>query len=186
MLNNRKSGSILLAAAVVGCTDAAFVVQPSQGTTKTTALHLLPSQASDLVAASNSVYQPKEDFDEGDWQDFQVETGAKQPQGQVQEVGLPATTAARAFVSKVFNIPSSNIQKHPHPISEGLHALAKAQEDATVGELFPITGCRLVQDAPDHYRTLPSMKHTNPSCRLPNLKEELVGWFRPAESEGNN
>lgn len=133
----------------------AFVVDaPAARRTSSSAMNLLPTQASELVAASSTVYRElHSEFD------AQIETTVPK---------APTSSAARNFVSRVFSLPSAMIKKHPYPAAEGLDDVV----------LFPIVGCRLVRDAPDHFRALPAIV-SNPSCRLPNRKEQEYGSFAP-------
>lgn len=136
---------------------------------RTSALALFPDQAAELVAASNRAYQQSlvsediadvDDYVDSDYLDEEIK--------QVLEKGpkpFSAPSAARAFVTRVFSLPSSLIKRHPHPVAEGL-------EDVV---LFPLVGTMFVKDEDDHFRSLPTI--TNPSCRLPQRDEPLWGVY---------
>lgn len=159
----------LLVFAVTVSISAAFTIAPL-ASPRNSALDLLPTQASELVAASQSAYPRKLDQDDDEPEILPAVTAADMPK-------------ARSFAQRVFSIPSSMIKRHPHPLSEGLPkevmstAPVPLEDDEEGVVLFPITGYRLVKDASDHSRALPTI--SNPSCRIPQRNEELHGWFRP-------
>lgn len=151
----------------------------------TTALNLLPTQGKQLEAAMNAAYVPASiDMEEEDifGDALSVSDCTKALEKQQKKM------VARAFVSRVFSLPSSMIRRHPHPNLEGLpnfigsdrpktlfnHAYDEERDDVV---LFPLVGFRFVQD-----RVLPTQ--SNPSCRLRNIGamngESFYGSFSPA------
>ena len=139
-----------------------------------TALNLKVNQGSQLVAAFNAAYSVKEELAED----------TMPAEGAVHTETAPkpsATAAARAFVSRVFSLPSSMIKRHPHPKIEGLPPMPRdrdleADKDDVV--LYPVVGFTYVKDKPDHSRVLP--KVCSPSCRIPMREEPVYGWFTSA------
>ena len=134
-------------------------VAPQCSRQRKTSLNLTPDQADQLVAASNAaIYKPREDKKD--------ESFASVGLSVVPERKKETAAAARAFVYKVFSIPSSVIKRHPHPEAEGL-------EDAV---LYPVIGFKFVP-VDGEYFALPTTSHA--ACRILNNKnEELVGWFK--------
>lgn len=172
--------ALVLAAAGAGTADAFGVQRPTsssssalspvathhsrRSTTTTTSLNLLPTQGSQLVAACNAAYCPSED------------TPATSASTAAASTVTPA--AARAFVARVFSLPSSMIRRHPLPKMEGLPADTETTKDVTY---FPVVGFQYVRDAPHHCTALPTV--SNPSCRLPTAhqnSEPVFGWFTAA------
>lgn len=143
--------AFLITAMLIG---AQAFVSPQCSSQRKTTLNLTPEQADQLVAASNeAIYKPRED---------NVATERKKD----------TAAAARAFVYKVFSLPSSLIKRHPHPEAELLE-----QEDAV---LYPVVGFKFVP-VDGEYFALPTTCHA--ACRILNNKdEELVGWFKPPPS----
>lgn len=145
-----------LCAAFAARTANAFgVFAPRAGNT---ALHLLPTQGNQLVAASSSAYDGEHDEDHH----HPVKTTSKVEAVKQQR---SAIAAARSFAAAVFSLPSSLL--HPHP--------AKEIPDEV---LYPITGFQYVLDQPGHCRVLPTV--SNPSCSLPQKEQPIYGWYSPA------
>ena len=133
-----------------------------------TALHLLPSQGSQLKAAVDAASCKKTD------EKPVVEVEKVQEEDQINP--------ARAFVSRVFSMPSSMIKRHPHPKDEGwmtddpvrFRGRMKKQDDVV---LYPVVGFQFVRHG-DSFVPLPTKSHA--ACRLPlNRNEEVYGWFSP-------
>jgi hypothetical protein len=142
--------AFLITAMLLG---AEAFVAPQCSRQRKTSLHLTPDQADQLVAASNAA--------------FAAVGISVVPERKKKET----VAAARAFVSKVFSIPSSVIKRHPHPEAEGL-------EDAV---LYPVVGFKFVP-VDGEYFALPTTSHA--ACRILNNKdEELVGWFKAPSTE---
>jgi hypothetical protein len=134
-------------------------VAPQYSTQGKTSLNLTPDQADQLVAASNAAIYKPHDVDEEEF--FAPVDTSVAPERKKE-----TAAAARAFVYKVFSIPSSVIKRHPHPEAEGL-------EDAV---LYPVVGFKFVP-VDGEYFALPTTSHA--ACRILNNKnEELVGWFK--------
>jgi hypothetical protein len=132
----------------------AFCVAPSTGAPRcNTALHLLPTQGNQLVAASSSAYEERDEHD------------VKVDETAAAATRFQSIAAARSFVSQIFSLPASLL--HPHP--------AKEIPDEV---LFPVTGFQYVSDKKDHCRVLPTV--SNPSCRLPSSNEPVYGWYSSA------
>jgi hypothetical protein len=129
-------------------------------------LHLVPDQASQLVAASDAAYC----LDDGmEHHYYHAETSTLTAQ---EIVTVAETPISRAFVARVFSLPSSMIRRHPIPKAKVLpHELEK---DVVY---FPVVGFQYVRDSPNHCTPLPTV--SNPSCRLPIQDEPAYGWFRP-------
>lgn len=170
------------AAAFSSTTSEAFCIGSSSTRTTTTqqriastALNLLPEQGKQLEAAMNAAYSQTSDLVEEE-EKVAASTTATVVSQKHRKV------AARAFVSRVFSLPSSMIRRHPHPTLEGLPSFAQDSEEKRDVVLFPLVGFRFVQDEPNHYRVLPTQ--SNPSCRLRNTgkgePEALFGWFSEA------
>jgi hypothetical protein len=113
-------------------------------------LHLLPTDGLQLVEASHSVYCEKSGIN--------IKEQQQQP--------TSASSKARAFVARVFSLPST--RKHP-----------QEQETNDIC-LYPIVGFRFVGN---DNRALPTT--INVSCRL-TPQEPLYGWFRPAATTTNS
>mmetsp|Transcript_7719 Transcript_7719/g.11048 ORF Transcript_7719/g.11048 Transcript_7719/m.11048 type:complete len:161 (+) Transcript_7719:176-658(+) len=130
-------------------TCTAFLMHPGKSTPSV--LHLLPSQGKQLEAAWIASTVPKNGAGDGSTHD---------PQVLQEKEEITPVSAARSFVSRIFELPS-----HLH------------REDDIV--YYPIVGFRWVPCDKDGYRVLPTSSVA--SCRVPNLtKEETVGWFSPA------
>ena len=100
--------------------------------------------------------------------------------------------SARAFVSRVFALPSHI--RHPRPEASKARSttIDKPQQDEFIEwdnvkatddvVLFPLVGFQCVQDGPNHYRAMPSK--STAACRLRNQpgseEEVLVGWYSKA------
>jgi hypothetical protein len=151
---------LTLCLALSASTTDAFATQRPQRYS-TVSLNLSPDQASDLVAASNAQYRPRDDDD--------YLTAPAVPV-------TPAPTNARAFAARVFSLPSSLIKRHPHPKSEGLPVLTTSSLDDYV--MYPVIGFQYVRDSPGHCTALPTVSVA--SCRLPILDEPVYGWYGAA------
>ena len=149
--------AFLITAMLLG---AEAFVAPQCSRQRTTSLNLTPDQADQLVAASNAaIYKPHEDEEDEPFAAVGISV--------VPERKKETAAAARAFVHKVFSIPSSVIKRHPHPEAEGL------EEDAV---LYPVVGFKFVPVDGECF-ALPTTSHA--ACRILNNKnEELVGWFK--------
>jgi hypothetical protein len=156
-------------------------------------LHLLPTQGNQLVEASQTVYPPRRTFDDEDDEEEQVTVPKTKVATPSTTTTVPATTpsTARAFVSRVFSLPSSLIKKHPRAELEGLRrdSTTSAEAAASLSSLplhgqddvvlYPVTGFQYIADAPNHCRAVP--KVSSAACRLPNNRDEvLYGYFLPA------
>ena len=128
-----------------------------------TTAFLTPEQAADLVQASDKVYQKQNEDDVDDDNE------------NLPIAVLPPVKAQRSFVSRVFSLPSSLW----HPSNEELNHEEHDNADDVV--YFPIVGFTFARDEGNKCRALPTV--SNPSCRLRNDHEDLVGWFRPIPSE---
>ena len=146
--------------------------------------NLLPTQGNQLVEASQTVYPPRTLDDDDEHVTVKTTAATTVP-------STATTSTARAFVSRVFSLPSSLIKKHPRAELEGLRrdsttstAAASLSSLALHGHddvvLYPVTGFQYIADAPNHCRAVP--KVSSAACRLPNHRDEVVyGYFRPAE-----
>ena len=177
----------------------AFIVPPPQASasrscsSSSSHLHLVPEQGKQLEAAMNAAYARAELNQRNDGEATAIATA----EATATVERPPLSQSARSFVARVFALPSHIVRGHPHPNLEGLAASSTttaadmessfhdwnndsvSDDDDVV--LFPLVGFRCVQDAPNHYRALPSK--TNASCRLkaPGSEEEVVvGWFSKA------
>jgi len=129
----------------------AFSVDPKPPKGVSTKLFLKPSQGSHLAAAWEASCN-KEDHEER----ASVSPALSSP--------VTAGSAARAFVSRVFSLPSSLL----HPTDDGKDVV-----------YYPIVGFQLVGDGAGHCAVLPTTARA--SCRIPASQTEiLVGWFSSA------
>eukprot|EP00527_Entomoneis_sp_CCMP2396_P001266 CAMPEP_0198154774 /NCGR_PEP_ID=MMETSP1443-20131203/68781_1 /TAXON_ID=186043 /ORGANISM="Entomoneis sp., Strain CCMP2396" /LENGTH=170 /DNA_ID=CAMNT_0043821481 /DNA_START=25 /DNA_END=537 /DNA_ORIENTATION=+ len=138
----------------------------------TTSLSLTPEQSSDLVKASNEIYQQyiSDEATRGD--DYADQ------EDQVRTIAvLPTVKSQRSFVSRLFSLPSS--LWHPSTAEGFLHDEVGHYEEVDV-VYFPVVGFTYALDSPEHCRPLPTV--SNPSCRLHNDEEPLVGWFHRPKS----
>jgi len=194
--------SLLLCQNAIGLSVSAFsvghiaptTVALRQSASSSSRLNLLPTQASELVERA---YPPQNSRDDED-DEIGTTTAAvseSENQGVVCDKKL-------SFVKRVFSIPSSIIDRHPHPHREGFPDGAFAADkknndkgahydsffDASLSSsavvdknkhddvvLYPVVGCRLVDG-----RALPSMTSNRPSCRIfpaAARDEEVYGWY---------
>jgi hypothetical protein len=165
--NRRLFGVSLASAALVSLpTASAFVAataaSPScriHARTPTTALSLLPSQASQLVeAAAVQVYHPPDAESESSNDEYNSDNEAAadaswlwdfNDDDDINEAGADAASAhahapassrplvARGLVARVFALPSSLIKRTRDP------HIAVTKDDVV---LFPVVGCRLVPE----------------------------------------
>ncbi|CAB9523193.1 expressed unknown protein [Seminavis robusta] len=175
--------SLLAATLLAGACSSveSFSVLSSRPTrSSSTRLNLVPEQGKQLEAAVTAAYAKAEE--ESSSSSTATLTPPPCPKKRL--------SSARAFVSRVFSLPSV-IRGHPHPKLEGLSEDDAALETTTWEwqdgpqddvVLFPLVGFQFVQDAPNHYGVLPSSTACNPSCRLRTnaADEEHVGWFSKA------
>jgi hypothetical protein len=151
------------------------------------ALHLLPSQGKQLVAAYVASTCKSQ---------TPVPSPATNSDGVVVvEAGSSNTAknAALAFVSRVFHLPSHFVphredhhEEHHHEWADGLRLrdLPLAGRISGAGDepdvvYYPVVGFQCVEDEDHHFRVLPTT--LNVSCRLPsNHKEDVFGWYSPA------
>jgi hypothetical protein len=193
---------ILSLAATV--TNSYLVIPPTSNHRHSTCLDLVPSQGKQLAAASIGVYTketttapPKrtdasatasskdndddDDDHRGDDYDLDFVQETTDDDDDIVDWSIPMltpvpTAPARAFVSRLFSIPSS-ILHHRSESLQQQESVSNEEENNVV--LYPIVGFRYVQDAPGHSRALPTVFHA--SCVLPPGKDEvLVGWYSPA------
>jgi hypothetical protein len=125
-----------------------------------TVLNLLPTQASQLVEASNLVYSPLDD-EESSHDSSSVETPCKRR-------GLQT---ARALVAAAFRLPSYMMHLH-----DNLH-----DEESVY---YPIVGFRIVMQ---NQRPVALPTKSVMACRIPPIQhhlEEVYGWYRPKEGDG--
>jgi hypothetical protein len=131
----------------------AFVAAP-QSARQQTSLNLLPCQGNQLKAA----------YDAATCKSDEAAPGAQG--GYVEEHHGPAA-AARAFVSRLFSLPSS-----PESV---WRRKGKKQEDVV---LYPIIGFHFVRSQ-GRYIALPTTSHA--ACPIHrNQNEEIVGWYSAA------
>ena len=156
----------LIIGACLVTTAESFAI-PSCKHSPCSALHLVPSQADQLVAASTLVYKQDTD-DDGDAehifddtihndQDTATQDGTKQQQQQHE--------AHSSFVSRVFSLPSSLL--HPHRTENEV--------------LYPVVGFHYVDDGQDGWRAFPTV--STAACRLPPHHEETYGWYSAPEQQ---
>eukprot|EP00339_Tiarina_fusa_P023903 CAMPEP_0117009170 /NCGR_PEP_ID=MMETSP0472-20121206/8407_1 /TAXON_ID=693140 ORGANISM="Tiarina fusus, Strain LIS" /NCGR_SAMPLE_ID=MMETSP0472 /ASSEMBLY_ACC=CAM_ASM_000603 /LENGTH=176 /DNA_ID=CAMNT_0004711385 /DNA_START=70 /DNA_END=600 /DNA_ORIENTATION=+ len=125
------------------------------------ALHLLPGQGNQLVAAFNAACHEKEDVEGG-----VVATIST----KVQEE--PKEECHRSIVSRIFSLPSNLIKKHPHPKAEGI----ETERDVV---LYPMVGFSFFPTADGGCVSFPTK--SDAACRLVKTKdEEVYGWFSPS------
>jgi hypothetical protein len=134
-----------------------------------TALNLHPEQGSQLQAAWNAaVVKAKQSLDE-------ASTAGSMPV-VTKGFTIDATSAARAFVSRVFSIPSVLIGRHPHPSMEGFDDYFPTYSHEKGAILYPVVGFHFVPDSEKHCRVL--AKATAPHCRIHDMRNEgLIGWW---------
>lgn len=193
----------LLASAAVS--SNAFVVTPSPSSSTllatapapastSSALHLCRGQDSQLVAAFNAASKEVDSTsftsaaDVDDVSDRDSEELQERRAARVAAADAATTTSssnkARAFVSRVFHLPSSLIHRHPHPKQEGFSSAFSARpelhdeskDDDVV--LCPIVGFTYVSDGPNHSTALPGT--SQPACRLSDIsrkQEDVFGWY---------
>ena len=190
-------------ATMVACTES-FVPMALQRATvssdrcDSTYLGLLPQQGKQLVAAyeastcekqsregsESNGFHPSEAIEGGK---IEVKKNGASSADQQQQQRTP-TGAARAFVSRVFKLPSNIRQHYNHAEDEvwdNAMSLPKIPGDRSSkagGDdvvLYPVVGFRIVEDEEHHSRVLPTK--SNVSCRLPNnYNEDVFGWYSPA------
>jgi hypothetical protein len=163
---------IALLIALTASTSDAFATQRPQRYSAVS-MNLIPDQASDLVAASNAAYSPRDDDDDDDNQEHDVSHHQTAPAASNKQTPTPT----RAFAARVFSLPSSLIKRHPHPKSEGLPASTTSSTSPQDFVMFPVIGFQYVRDSPDHCTALPTISVA--SCRLPIRNEPVYGWFGP-------
>lgn len=164
--------------------------QVSHQVSSATALHLLPNQGNQLIAAFNAAYFKKEQV-----QQEEDVINKQEIENAVSNLEAPKTSAARAFVSRVFSLPSTMIRRHPHPKAEGFQNMlkktaptislatsgSKASEKKKVEDVvyYPVVGFQFVKASPERTVALPTT--SNAACRLRrNQNEDVYGWFTPA------
>lgn len=140
--------SILISVLAV-CANAFTAPTPAGRSTRSTELFLKPSEGSQLAAAwEASCHGP------------QSESKGAPP----LVITTTPVSAARAFVSRVFSLPSSIL--HPNEIKDDV-------------VYYPIVGFKLVPDGEGHSSVLPTTARV--SCRIPAAQTELLfGWYSPA------
>lgn len=131
-----------------------------QSVQRATHLHLTPEQGQQLVAAWSAASSHYLDDDE--------ETHHIPHHEEKKKL-----SSTRAFVSRVFSIPSSMIRRHPYPKAEGL-------EDVVY---YPIVGFQFVPSDEHHSRVLPTTSRA--SCQLHPTGQDLFGWYTYVCSLGN-
>jgi hypothetical protein len=141
-------------------------------------LHLLPTEGSLLVEASNAelakLRRDKEDY----WdEEFSVKE-VKEPISVNTKGSSTPNTAARAFVTRLFSIPTAlwSLQ-HEDTAMNPFETTSKNQDnDGSV--VYPIIGFRWIKSGKNDYRAVPTTSKA--SCTLPHLrKEEEFGVFSP-------
>jgi hypothetical protein len=136
----------ILISVIAGCANSFTSPTPTGISSRSTELFLKPSEGSQLAAA---------------W-----EASCKCPKLEIK-VAPPVTTpvsAARAFVSRVFSLPSAIL--HPNEVKGDV-------------VYYPIVGFKLVPDGEGQSSVLPTTARV--SCRIPAAQTELVfGWYSPA------
>ena len=183
----------LVAFATMAAVGESFVPQTSvRELPGSTSLNLLPQQGKQLVAAyeaSTCNKEAREMNKNGYHHSEAIEDGLGVKKGSTevpQQFQRTPTGAARAFVSRVFKLPSNIRQNHQHhEEEEGWTAVmslpklprsTKAKDDKPEVLLYPLVGFRIVEDEEHHFRGLPTK--SNVSCRInDNEDEELYGWF---------
>ena len=140
-------------------TAESFAPLPAAKSPFTTALNLKMNQGSQLVAAWNAAHCHDDDDEEE----------SNHPENTVKTI--PKQSSARAFVSKVFKLPSTMIRRHPHPQEEGL-------EDVVY---YPVVGFRFIQTDDNRSVALPTT-NVNACCSLPppEDQEPVYGWWTAA------
>ena len=145
-----RSSTLYIAFLVFLATAESFTPRPATRLLSTTRLHLRTNQGSQLVAAWNAAHCHDDDDEE--------------------EHHHPAPTvtkkesAARAFVSKVFCLPSTMIRRHPH------------QEEGSEDVIYPIVGFQFVPTNDNHSIVVPTA-HCSTFCSLPHSEEPVYGWY---------
>jgi hypothetical protein len=168
------------------CFVPSVVVNPPQQR-HVSALHLLPSQGKQLVAAYEA-YTCKSQQGL-----TPVQSPPSNSDGVIQAGSSnTAKNAAIAFVSRVFHLPSHFVphredhKEHHHEWVDGLRLrdLPLAGRISGAGDepdvlYYPVVGFQFVEDEDHHYRVLPTTLSV--SCRLPlTHKEEVFGWYSQA------
>lgn len=153
---------IALVVLVATCESFAPVQSPSLSQTTTittsTSLQLKTNQGSQLVAAWNAAHAHDDDEDDENHHHVHQQQSDKKQ------------NAARAFVSRVFSIPSSMIRRHPHPQEEGL-------EDVVY---YPIVGFRFCPTDETHSVAVPTTNcNASINLHLEVDQEPVYGWYTP-------
>eukprot|EP00522_Entomoneis_paludosa_P018148 CAMPEP_0172445856 /NCGR_PEP_ID=MMETSP1065-20121228/5645_1 /TAXON_ID=265537 /ORGANISM="Amphiprora paludosa, Strain CCMP125" /LENGTH=173 /DNA_ID=CAMNT_0013196869 /DNA_START=244 /DNA_END=765 /DNA_ORIENTATION=- len=164
--------SLFLAAAADG-----FTVTTTTRTAST-ALHLTPSQASDLVQASRQVYDQFQEGSDDDEQDY-IPISLLQKNQEPKEAD--AAVSPRSLVQRIFSLPSSLRHAKEEAVNFFADELGLEENDMDDDVVyFPVVGFTYVKDSPQHCRPLPRV--SNPSCRLHDAAdtEPVYGWFHPS------
>jgi hypothetical protein len=125
---------------------------------------LRPAEGKQLAAASVCIYSSMPS-DLGE--EKLTRSSSSSPTAATTSCKTTRLQSARAFVSRLFHMPSS-IWHH-------------AEEEEEKFELFPVVGFRVVMDSPNHCTFLPTSS-VNPVCHLHTSaknNEEVYGWWSP-------
>eukprot|EP00980_Cylindrotheca_fusiformis_P008989 scaffold1919_cov69-Cylindrotheca_fusiformis.AAC.5 len=171
--------SLIIAAALMIGGVSGFASSSSSSLLRksSVALHLVPGQGNQLVAAYNAASRDDDDDDDDD-ESYRNRRAAPAPVSvqmepipppppaaasaeQKERDGQQAAAAARSFASRLFSLPSA----------------LRGKEEEVV--LYPLVGFKFFQHE-DKYIALPTKSHV--ACRLPiqDTNEEIYGWFSPA------
>jgi hypothetical protein len=142
-----KSPSACILMAALASTCSAFTI-PAAAPRTTTHLNLRPDQGCQLAAAWEAA-------------SFHLDDAVVVP-AEEDHPHVTPTAAARAFVSRVFSLPSTLL--HPQEEEEVVY--------------YPVIGFQFCSESNKPLPTSPFP--TAACCRIPSTKEQLTGWFSPA------
>ena len=144
--------ALLLSTLSVGTSAFTIAYKPTIASTK---LFLKPSEGSQLAAAWEASCFKHDD-------ESSAAESTSPPPTNITPV--TSASAARAFVSRVFSLPST--LRHPN-------------QDGKDVVYYPIVGFQLYSDHEGHCTVLPTTSRA--SCRIPAAQTELlVGWYSSA------
>lgn len=168
-MTNTSFLSITLAAATFTATTS-FTAVPTNQRARSSALHLLPQQGSQLVAASNAALAQAQ-------HDREHQSATATVKYEAKEDAELTVGRARELISRIFSLPSAIVRPSAMEITN-VEFSSNENDDVVI---YPVVGFRYVRVG-DEYHALPTT--SNAACQLRNLPgkqhESVFGWFSPA------